>query len=218
MKKIITELPEALFEAAQRPEAKAKPYDLCIECSYRKDSCDGPQCLAMEYERWVEWINILAKRQGYTRAVIAEKANLSLATVNSVLSGKSKDVKMYTAAAITRAVKGGTWAQYPCHFVAQMMQSKIIEYDEIDLKIAKNQIVTLEASLSEAKDEAQRKISFLREQITFKEKTILDSRSILISKDKTIKTLGILVGVLAFALLALIIADAFLPQLGWFRY
>ena len=129
MRKIIIDLPLDLFNAATAKESKDKPYNVCLSCPYRTTYCDGPQCLAMSYTRWVEWINTLAKKQKLTRAEIAELADLPLPTVISALHGKAKDIKMYTAAAITRAVKGGTWGQYPCHFVAMMMNSEIVELD-----------------------------------------------------------------------------------------
>lgn len=234
MKKIIIDMPVGLMDAAKSPEAKDKPYNVCYSCPALEDGCDGPNCLAMLYNRWVEWINALAKRKGLTRAVIAELANLSLATVNNALSGKSQDIKLYTAAAITKAVKGGSWGKYPCHFVALLMHADFVEMDDVEqtqaaLAAAQNQVKDLqekvdgsrerrETAVTEAKEDAQKKIDFLKEQISFKERTILDSRKMMIGKDRTIKILGILIGALGAILLGLLVADAVIPGMGWFRF
>lgn len=246
MKKLIVSVPVKMMEAAQTKEIKEKPYNLCHHCPAFRKWCDGPDCFAMLYLRWCEWVNDLIALYGLTRSIVAEEANLPLSTVHSVLSGKAKDVKLSTAAAITKAVhprngEQACWGEYACFFAYLLMNGDFIEVEDIDavreqtkeireqldaaqaeLESLREQVKTArerrEAAVAKAEEDAQKKIDFLREQIAFKEKTILDSRKMMIGKDKTIKILGILIGALGAVLLGLLIADAVIPGMGWFRY
>lgn len=193
MEKIIIKTPVDFIHSAKSKEADEHPYDICLTCPYLKESCDGPNCLAMLYDRWVEWINELAKRNGITRAAIAEKANISLATVNSALSGKAKDIRLYTAAAITKAVKGGSWGKRPCHFAALLSTG---EYEETS-EISGTNVAKMEADY-------QKKIDFLKDIIRY--------------RGKSIKIMAAVIGILGTILIGILIADIFVPNIGWFRF
>ena len=92
-----------------------KPYDVCLTCPHLGISCDGPNFLAMEFSRWQEWVKARAKMRGMTHQNIADIANLAKGTVDTALATKSTDIRRDTMAAITHAVTGECWGQYPCH-------------------------------------------------------------------------------------------------------
>ena len=193
MEKIIIKTPVDFIRSAQSKEADEHPYDICLTCPFLKESCDGPNCLAMLYDRWVEWINNLAKRNGLTRAAIAEKSNLSLATVNSALSGKAKDIRLYTAAAITKAVKGGSWGKRPCHFAALLSSNQYEETSDIS-----------HTALTKMESDYEKKIVFLQEIVRY--------------RGKSIKILAGVTGVLGALLIGILVADILIQDIGWFRF
>lgn len=227
MKKLVMDVPLELVKAAQLPDTQEKPYNLCYYCPAFRKKCDGPNCFAMLYPRWVEWINALAKKYHLTRQKIADKSNLPLATVNSALSGKSQDIRLSTAAAITKVVtdenEDACWGDYACFFAYLLMNSDYVEIDDVsnvqkELLHAESKLAEANKRITEVQEAEQRKVDFLKEQIAFKERTILDSRSMIIHKDRTIKTLGVIIGILGAALIGLLLADALIPDMGWFIY
>lgn len=99
-------------------EAPAKSYDACIECRYRKVTCGGPRTNSMDVSRWSEWIRALCKKDGITRAELAERAGVGEATVNRALAKKvDVDVSRHTANKIEQ-VFFGTGSKYPCALAA----------------------------------------------------------------------------------------------------
>ena len=102
----------------QMLEAPAKSYDACIECRYRKVTCCGPRTNSMSIERWAEWIKTLCKKDGVTRAGLAELAGVGEATVSRIFAKKvDTDVTRHNANKIEQ-VFFGTGNKYPCALAA----------------------------------------------------------------------------------------------------
>jgi hypothetical protein len=94
------------------------------------------------------------------------------------MAGDSKDLRITTMQAVARALVNGVWGQSPCVLVAET--EKEIQVDN-PVIVAQCQHLqnTLDAltedhkkDLAFIREEAQRKIDFLREQITIKDKHI----------------------------------------------
>lgn len=219
--------------AARQKDFEEKPYDICLDCPYLGESCDGPNFLGMSFRRWVEWCSERKKALGYTNAHIAEAANLAKSTVDNVFAGRGEDTRMSTMQAITKVLVGGCWGQYPCHYASVYMTGA--ESPEIRINALQKELDAVQTELAEtqarlqtaerdaqaaakAEKEAQKKVDYLKEQIAVKDHAAQESAATLRRRDRTVRTLGIIAGVLVAALLALFVIDAFVPTVGWFRY
>lgn len=226
------EVPKKMRDLAQQSGIKDTPYDLCLACPFFGESCDGPNVLAMTTDRWIEWANALAKKLKYTRAYIAESANLPLGTVNSVLGGKVNDVRHSTMQAITKVLVGGCWGNYPCHFAALMMDGELEETDELqelrsrleesqkELETARNALAALRSEMSGRDYVSQadnRAITFLKDQIAFKDGQIKEKDKAIRRKEKIIAILGFLLAAMLITVIAVLAYDKANPDVGWFR-
>ena len=155
-----------------------KPYNICITCPKIGQSCDGPNFLAMSVERWCEWCHLRKDYLNWRNTTLAEKSGVSKISIDRIMSGDVKDLRITTMQAVTRALINGSWGQSPCVLVTET--EKEIEVDN-PVIIAQCQHLqnTLDSLTEEYKaeraafrEEAQKKIDFLREQITIKDKQI----------------------------------------------
>lgn len=107
-----------LLDRALTPEEirkfQTKPYDFCHICKKLSVTCEGPNLLAMDGERLTEWLNARAEDMRLTQQDISEKANVAIGTVNNVMAGRGKDMRVGTLRAIVQVLIGGCWG-HPCH-------------------------------------------------------------------------------------------------------
>lgn len=205
MIKIPVDAPKAMLDFARSEQAKEKPYDLCLLCPFMGTSCDGPNILAMEYPRWVEWANDRAKKQKMTRGEIAAIADLPKSTVDSALSGKLYDTRSETMRKITKAIVGGCWGQYPCHLASLLMEGNA----ESDTQEAIDK-----EKLRWVEEESEKKISYLKRIVDDLQQSIKWYKKSLGWHKAMIVVLGIVV---LLAVGALII-DLVIGDIGWIRY
>ena len=150
-----------------------KPYNLCINCVHIGKRCDGPNFLAMSVERWCEWCKLRKRHLGWTSDYVAELAKVSKVSVDRVMRGDVKDMRITTMQAVTKALVNGTWGQYPCVMAATGM-------DESEAATA--QCKKLFEEIDKLKAENEKKIAFLMEQLKFKEEQML-------AKDKLLENI-----------------------------
>lgn len=137
-----------------------KPYNHCIDCVHIGVLCDGPNFLAMSIGRIAEWCRL---RKDYlhrtdprvTNQYIAEKSNVSYATVSNLMAGDIDDIRVSTLAAILRVLVNGTWGQYPC----------VLASGETDYEPECNHLRELLAS-------EKAKTEYLKKQIEIKDEQI----------------------------------------------
>lgn len=205
-------------------EGLDNPYDLCLECPYRGKSCDGPNFFAMTHQRRVEWANALKKIRGLTNAQIAEQAvlpdgsKLPKATIDSVLSGRTQDVKTSTWSAILRVLVGGCWGQYPCHMAAMLLEgerskgdSAMVEELKSEVKYLQARIAVLDGQLA-TKD---RQIAEIEKQAADQRSTISEQNKLLKRKDTRIVILVAALVLLMVMIIAALIYDKMNPDVGW---
>ena len=161
-----------------------KPYNICIACPRIGKTCDGPNFLAMSIERWCEWCRLRKEylhrtnSTHWTNKFIAEKAGVSKISVDRVMAGDIKDLRITTMQAVTRVLVNGSWGQYPCALVADTEKEIVVDNPVIvaQCQHLQNTLDTLseehKKDLAFIREEAQKKIDFLREQITIKHKQI----------------------------------------------
>lgn len=152
-----------MVEYAKTASAKDKPYDICLHCPFISESCDGPNILAMDYPRWVEWAKERMKLRNVTKGEVALQSGLSLSTVKSALSGMGYDVRTETMREITRVLIGGCWGQYPCHLAAILMAGKAQEAEPDHLTATERQ--QYEEQVRQLKADYQAKVDYLKEQV-----------------------------------------------------
>ena len=93
-----------------------EPYKACLDCSHRAATrCKGPRTSNMPLLEWCKFIRAVKEAAGYTNLEVAEGADVSLSTVESIMSlNRDKDIMRDTARRIENFVLGvGTG--YPCY-------------------------------------------------------------------------------------------------------
>ena len=93
-----------------------EPYKACIKCSHREATrCKGPRTSNMTLLEWCKFIRAIKEAAEYTNVEVAEGADVSLSTVESIMSlNRDKDIMRDTARRIENFVLGvGTG--YPCY-------------------------------------------------------------------------------------------------------
>jgi hypothetical protein len=94
------------------------------------------------------------------------------------MAGDVKDLRITTMQAVTRALVNGTWGQSPCVLVTESEKEIYVDNPVIiaQCQNLQNTLDTLTAEyrteLAFVREEAQRKIDFLRDQIAIKDKHI----------------------------------------------
>jgi len=217
-----------------------KPYNGCIDCVHIGKICDGPNFLAMSTERWCEWCRLRKEYLDWTNAHTAEVAGVSKISVDRVMSGNVKDLRISTMQSITRALVNGSWGQYPCA-LSEMANAETVYIDNPALieraeKAEKECLLLrsmMESMTSEHKQDIaavhsddQHRIDFLEEQVHFKEeqmlakdKLIQEHYDFLKRKDKVIAILAVLLAISLLVIIGALVIDSINPEVGffWFR-
>lgn len=155
-----------------------KPYNICVSCSRIGQTCDGPNFLAMSVERWCEWCRLRRDYLGWKNATLAEKSGVSKISIDRIMSGDVKDLRITTMQTVTKALVNGTWGQSPCVLVTETEREIYVDNPVIiaQCQHLQNSLDTLSAEyaagMASIREEAQRKIDFLKEQIAIKDKQI----------------------------------------------
>ena len=132
--------------------------------------------MSLSVEKWAALINRVATQNHISRQQIADKAFLPLSTVNSVLSGRTKDVRHSTMLAITQVVMGEGFGKFPCYIAYLMLTGQQLE-DESDsiaeLNHRRARIAELKEEKQAAAEDARGKVDFLRQQINLRDRQIV---------------------------------------------
>lgn len=155
-----------------------KPYNICISCPKIGQSCDGPNFLAMSVERWCEWCRFRKEYLDWKNGTLAEKAGVSKVSVDRIMVGDVKDLRITTMQSVTKALVNGSWGQSPCVLVAESEKDPYADNPAIVAQCNYLQ-ATLERITEDHKQEIatlrseyDRKTDFLLAQIAQKDKQI----------------------------------------------
>lgn len=155
-----------------------KPYNICISCPKIGQTCDGPNFLAMSIERFCEWCRLRRDFLGWKNQFVADKASVSKVSVDRIMTGDSKDLRITTMQAVARALVNGVWGHSPCVLVTETEKEIYVDNPVIvaQCQHLQNTLDNLsaeyKAEVVAIRAEAQRKIDFLRDQIAIKDKHI----------------------------------------------
>ena len=153
-----------------------KPYNICISCSRIGQTCDGPNFLAMTVERWCEWCRLRRDYLNWKNTILAEKSGLSKISIDRIMSGDVKDLRITTMQSVTKALVNGTWGQSPCVLVTETEKEIYVDNPAIIAQCQhlqntmENLSIEYREELANGRAEAQKKIDFLLEQIAFNER------------------------------------------------
>lgn len=167
-----------------------KPYNVCISCPRIGQTCDGPNFLAMPIERFCEWCRLRRDYLGWKNQFVADKAGVSRISVDRIMAGDSKDLRITTMQAVAKALVNGTWGQSPCVLVTETEKEIYVDNPVIVAQCKQLQIKLDELSVEYKKEsaaireEAQHKIDFLLEQVKIKDKHIELLHNLLSHRDK----------------------------------
>lgn len=163
----------------RKTEFGEKPYNRCLTCHHRTVRCDGPRTSAMNLRRWCEFMRDMKETRGLTNAAIAEKADVSIKTIERLMALNSdQDIMRETARRIEDAIIGSS-NQYPCYLAFEaehpvndqqlndaMRDLERALADNEDYREALDNIHnSYKAEMQTIRDEAQVKISHLLKQI-----------------------------------------------------
>ena len=155
-----------------------KPYNICISCAKLGQTCDGPNFLAMSVERWCEWCRLRRDHLKWKNQTIADNARLSKVSIDRIMGGDVKDLRITTMQAVTKALVNGAWGHSPCVLVTETEKEIYVDNPVIiaQCQHLQNTLDTMSAEykteMKAVREEAQKKIDFLRNQITIKDKQI----------------------------------------------
>lgn len=156
-----------------------KPYNRCLSCAHRGDSCDGPRTAGLPLARWKEYMRDLKEINGLTNADVAERSELTVKTIERALSPASdQDIMRETARKIENAIMGST-SRYPCYLAFQeenepeegqmlkaMSELKRLTGDNEEYKKIQEEIHdSYQKEMAIIRAEGQRKVEFLLEQL-----------------------------------------------------
>lgn len=169
---------EAAF-MKKKTDFSTKPYNRCLSCPHRKLRCDGPRTSAMDLARWCEFMRDMKEANGLTNAYIAEKSGVSIKTIERLMAQNTEqDILRETARRIEDAIIGSS-NQYPCILAyeegapenTQKLNDALRDLeralvDNNDYRTMLDNIhASYNAEMQIIRDEAQRKIEFLVNEI-----------------------------------------------------
>lgn len=203
-----------------------KPYNACIDCVHIGKRCDGPNFLAMSTERWCEWCHLRKEYLDWTNAKVAEISGVALVTVNRVMSGNVKDLRISTMQSITKALVNGTWGQYPC----VMGETETVYVDNPELLEKCQQLQATIDSLNREHqmnqtihDSDKQKVEYLKEQVKFKEEQMIKKDKILEEnygfikrKNRVIAILSTFLAIAVVVIMAALVVDRLDSSKGFF--
>lgn len=136
----------------------SKPYNRCLQCHLRIErKCDGARTSAMKLDRWCEFMRDMKTVNGLTNVDIAEKSGVSLKTIEKLMAQNcSQDIMRETARLIEEAILG-SGNQYPCY----------LAFAETHSAETAAKTDATKAECQAIRDEAQRKIDYLMQQLEY---------------------------------------------------
>lgn len=205
----------------------------CVECTYMGTYCFGANMSARPFSEIIAWCIARKKVLNITNAAVADRSGVSLPTINRLFSGAMDSCNRETIVRIVQVLidPAGDAAYCACPFIAAETPVTVNAKDEADkLHLQISTLLAENHALKEQLADADSKAEFrvaraledkaktsahLKEQIA---EMKLSHKEVLADLKSRNKTLSILLGIAAGALVVLLLADLFLPAHGWVRY
>lgn len=155
-----------------------KPHNICVSCPKIGQTCDGPNFLAMPIERWCEWCKLRRDFLGWKNQKVANEARVSKISIDRIMMGDVKDLRITTMQSVTKALVNGSWGVSPCVLVTETEKEIYVDNPVIvaQCQHLQNMIDNLseeyKTELATVREDDRKKIDFLMEQIKIKDKQI----------------------------------------------
>ncbi len=102
-------------------------YKECIYCPKLGTSCPGPKFFEMTAHDLIAWIKERKAHLKMSNARIAELANMSKGTVDSLLTESRTDFRYETIRPILKVLVGGEWVGGPCPDPTSSERAQLVE-------------------------------------------------------------------------------------------
>ena len=155
-----------------------KPHNICVTCPKIGQTCDGPNFLAMPIERWCEWCKLRRDFLGWKNQKVADEARVSKISIDRIMMGDVKDLRITTMQSVTKALVNGSWGVSPCVLVTETEKEIYVDNPVIvaQCQHLQNMIDNLseeyKTEIATVREDDRKKIDFLMEQIKIKDKQI----------------------------------------------
>ena len=154
-----------------------KPYNRCLSCPNLGVKCDGARSSAMPLQRWCEFMRDLKETKGLTNAYIADTTGISIKTIERLMAQNcDQDIMRETARKIEDVIIGSS-NTYPCILAFEESRPKETEtIRDLERALAENKELrtalekinaSYNAELKIVREEAQKKIDFLRSEVDY---------------------------------------------------
>jgi len=181
----------------------------------------APDLMSLTSDELIDWCIMRYERlkatRGLTHQALADMANMPKGTVDRLLAGNYRDFKYSTIQPLIAAMLG---QDEPAPEIDAGDAEQVEEAQELlmgyqmTLKEKNSQIPQLldhierleaanEKRISDIREDSQRKVDYLKQQI--------------IRKDKIITALAVTLGVIVALVIGILIYDRLNPNVGWFR-
>ena len=142
-------------------------FNRCIKCERIGQDC-VPNLLALPWADLLDWWKERQKFLGWTNQTLSEESGIPVGTINRIKAGED-DARYSTMRSIIHALLGGYSVEFPCQkkLDQEFANIETLEKQCKELASANEGFAAREQAIRE---EAQKKIDFLRGQIAFKER------------------------------------------------
>ena len=144
-------------------------FNRCIKCERIGQDC-VPNLLALPWADLLNWWKERQKYLGWTNQTLSEESGIPVGTINRIKAGED-DARYSTMRSIIHALLGGYSVEFPCQ---QKLDQEFANIETLEKRCAELATVNegFNAQLQEVKDEAQKKIDYLRTENDRKAKII----------------------------------------------
>lgn len=127
-------------------------FNLCIKCERIGQDC-VPNLLALPWADLLNWWKERQKFLGWTNQTLSDMCGIPVGTINRIKAGED-DARYSTMRSIIHALLGGYSVEFPCQ--------KKLDQEFANIETLEKRCAELASQLQTAKDEAQKKIDYLR--------------------------------------------------------
>lgn len=134
-------------------------FDRCIKCERIGQDC-VPNLLALPWADLLNWWKERQKFLGWTNQTLSEESGIPVGTINRIKAGED-DARYSTMRSIIHALMGSYSVEFPCQ---KKLDQEFATIETLEKRCAElaSENEGFNAKLQEVKDEAQKKIDYLR--------------------------------------------------------
>lgn len=144
-------------------------FNRCIKCERIGQDC-VPNLLSLPWVDLLAWWKERQKFLGWTNQTLSEESGIPVGTINRIKAGED-DARYSTMRSIIHALLGGYSVEFPCQ---KKLDQEFANIETLEKRCAELASLNegFNAKLQEVKDEAQKKIDYLRTENDRKAKII----------------------------------------------